>query len=446
MRAGFTRLLAGLSLRHRLMLFLLLAVSLAALLQAGSAYRTALQEADEIFDYQMQQTALSMSGATPGRAQAMPDELELIIQGWSRDGLQLFAPTPRARLPQRAVLGFANLQGEDGKAYRVLSMQIGGQVVQVAQELAVRQRLASRLAWRTVLPIALALPALMLVVGWVVSRSLAPVERVRRQLAARAAEDLSPVGEEGLPAEIRPMVRELNSLLGRMRQAFEAQQHFVADAAHELRSPLTALKLQVEGLQRAGDEAGRAQAQVRLAAGVERASHLVEQLLLLARQEGPGAATQPVALEPLLRRVLGELVPTAQARGIDLGLLRADAVQVQGQPEALAVLLRNLLDNAIKYTPAGGKVDVLLLGEGGQARLRIEDSGPGIPEPERERVFDRFYRSSEAQGRAGGSGLGLAIVKAIADRHGAGLRLERSEALGGLRVDLLLPKAHPSPT
>lgn len=428
------------SLKRRLMLFVLGAVCLAALLQGVSAYRTALAEADAIFDYQMQQTALSMSGAVPGPRHVMPEELELIIQGWSLDGLQLFAPPPRARLPQRAVLGFADVIGEDGKAYRVLSMQTGGQVVQVAQELAVRERLAGRLAWRTITPIALALPVLLLVVGWVISHSLAPVERVRRQLSQRAAEDLAAVSEQGLPVEIRPMVRELNSLLERVSQAFEAQQHFVADAAHELRSPLTALKLQIEGLQRAGDEAARAQARSRLAAGVERASHLVEQLLLLARQEAGAGPAQTVDLEPLLRRCLAEQVGAAQARGIDLGLLRADAVQIRGWPDALAVLLRNLLDNAIKYSPEGGKIDVLLLDEGGRVRLRVEDSGPGIPPEERERVFDRFYRSAGAQGRASGSGLGLAIVKTIAERHGAQLLLDRSEALGGLRVDLLVDK------
>lgn len=428
------------SLRRRLMLFVLGAVCLAALLQGVSAYRTALAEADAIFDYQMQQTALSISGATPGARHVMPEELELIIQGWSLDGLQLFAPPPRARLPQRAVMGFADVMGEDGRAYRVLSMQTGGQVVQVAQELAVRERLASRLAWRTITPIALVLPVLLLVVGWVIRQSLAPVERVRRQLSQRAADDLTAVSEQGLPVEIRPLVRELNSLLERMRQAFEAQQHFVADAAHELRSPLTALKLQIEGLQRAGDEAARAQARTRLAAGVERASHLVEQLLLLARQESGTGTAQALALEPLLRRVLAEQVGAAQARGIDLGLLRADAVQIKGWPDALAVLLRNLLDNAIKYSPEGGKVDVLLLDEGERARLRIEDSGPGIAPEERERVFDRFYRSAAAQTQAGGSGLGLAIVKTIAERHAAQLQLERSEALGGLRVDLVFSK------
>ena len=439
MRAALQGLLGRLSLRHRLMLFLLGAVSLAALLQGWSAYRTALQEADEIFDYQMQQMALSMTGGAAGRPLAMPEELELVIQGWTAEGLQLFR-SGHARLPQRAVLGFTNVVA-DGRAYRVLSVQSGGQVLQVAQELAVRQRLASRLAWRTITPIAIVLPLLMIVVGWVVSRSLAPVERVRRQLSQRAAEDLSPVAEAGLPIEIQPMVQELNSLLARMRQAFETQQHFVADAAHELRSPLTALKLQVQALQRAGDEPGRALAQQRLAAGIDRASHLVEQLLLLARQQAPvPEARGAVALEPLCRQLINEAVPQAQARGQDLGLLRADPVRVQGEAAALAVLLRNLLDNAIKYTPEGGRIDVLLLDEGAQARLRIEDSGPGIPPEERERVFDRFYRSSEAQGQAAGSGLGLAIVKSIAERHGASLSLDRSEALGGLRVDLVFAR------
>jgi len=421
------------SLRRRLMLFLLAAVSLAALAQGLSSYRTALQEADEIFDYQMQQTAMAMtSGSYP---QGLPQELELVIQAWTPEGLQVFRSG--VQLPQRAVLGFTNVEAE-GRHYRVLSVQRGGQVLQLAQDLTVRQRLAGRLALRTIMPIAIMLPVLMLVVGWVVSRSLAPVERVRRQLAARAADDLAPVQESGLPVEIRPMVGELNSLLGRVQRSYQAQQHFVADAAHELRSPLTALKLQVQALQRAGDEEGRTLAQTRLAAGIERAGHLVEQLLLLARQEAAGDELQPVALDALLRQVMGEQA-AAQAKQIDLGLLGADAGNIRGNADALALLLRNVLGNSIKYTPAGGKVDVGLLYEGSTLRLRVEDSGPGIAPAERERVFDRFYRSPETQG-AGGSGLGLAIVRAVAERHGARIHLGRSAALGGLQFDLYFSK------
>ena len=427
------------SLKRRLMVFLFAAISLAALVQGVSAYHTALQEANEIFDYHMQQMALSLGGVS-GPAQPPPDELELVVQAWTAEGLQVFQSTARAHLPQRAVLGFSDVQAQ-GRRYRVVSVQTGGQVVQVAQELAVRERLASRLALRTVTPIALMLPVLMLIVGWVVSRSLAPVERVRAQLAQRAAEDLSPVGEGGLPAEIKPMVAELNSLLGRVQQSFTAQQHFVADAAHELRSPLTALNLQVQALQRAPDDATRALAETRLAAGVARATHLVEQLLLLARQEADGSEHQPVEMAPLLRQVMAEMASAAQARRIDLGLLHAATVSTLGNAAALDTLLRNLLGNAIKYTPEGGRVDVsLLVGEGADAALlRIDDSGPGIAQAERERVFDRFYRTADAAEQADGmpgSGLGLAIAKVIADKHGAVLRLSSAEGLGGLRVEL----------
>ena len=424
------------SLKRRLMVFLLAAVSLAALVQGISAYRTALQEANEIFDYHMQQMALSLGGVNGGGRGAQ-DDLELVVQAWTAEGLQVFQSTARAGLPQRAVLGFSNVEAQ-GRRYRVVSVQTGGQVVQVAQELVVRERLASRLALRTVTPIALMLPILMLVVGWVVSRSLAPVERVRAQLAKRVAEDLSPVGEGGLPAEIKPMVQELNSLLGRVQQSFTVQQHFVADAAHELRSPLTALNLQVQALQRAPDEPTRALAQTRLAAGIARASHLVEQLLLLARQQADGSEHQPVALEPLLRQVMADMAAAAQARQIDLGLLHADALSTPGNAAALATLLRNLLGNAIKYTPAGGRVDVSLLPGSGStgALIRIDDSGPGIAATERERVFDRFYRTPGAAASAAGNGLGLAIVKAIADSHGATLTLGQASTLGGLRVEL----------
>ncbi len=420
------------SLRRRLMLFLSAAVCAAAVLQGLSSYRAALAEADQIFDYQMQQVAHSLGGGLGGGVIHAEDELELMVQAWSEQGLQVFQSAGQARLPARAVLGFTEVRGEDGHHYRVLSVLTGGQVVQVAQDLVVRQKLASRLALRTVLPIAVMLPLLMIVVGWVVSSSLAPVERVRKQLAARRANDLAPVSATDLPAEVQPMVSEFNALLGRVKQSFEAQQHFVADAAHELRSPLTALKLQVQALQRASDEGVRATAQQRLSAGIDRASRLVEQLLLLARQETAPVQMQPVDLTALLRQIMVEQTPAAQARSINLGLVRADAVQVTGQSDALAILMRNLLENAIKYTPEGGRIDVSL----SPATLSIEDSGPGIPPEDRERVFDRFYRSAEAALAAGGSGLGLAIVKSIAERHSARLRLGSSATLGGLRVEV----------
>jgi two-component system OmpR family sensor kinase len=393
----------------------------------------------------MQQMALSLRSGAPlsnhaNDPAADPGNDDMVVQVWTPDGVQVFRSLSRAELPQRAVLGFSNVRVR-GATYRIFSVQTSNQTVQIAQDMAVRQRMAGALALRTVAPIALMAPLLMLVVWWVVSGSLAPVARVRKQVAARQADDLSPVSENDLPDEVRPLVQELNLLFGRVRTAFDAQQHFVADAAHELRSPLAALKLQVLSLDRAEDASARAVAVGRLTAGIERATRLVEQLLVLARQESGGAEQKfdQVNLADLAKRTLGDMAGAAQAREIDLGLPRADELSVAGQGDALLILLRNLIDNAIKYTPAGGTVDVeVLQGERGPV-LCVEDSGPGISPEERERVFSRFYRVPGSA--AGGSGLGLAIIKAIAERHGAALVLGHSERLGGLQVRVEFPKS-----
>jgi two-component system OmpR family sensor kinase len=431
------------SLRGRLLWFLLAAISLAAIAQASIAYRTALRDANDIFDYHMQQMALALrSGAPLSNLHGYgiePDSGndDLVVQVWTPDGVQVFRTVSRANLPQRAVLGFSNVKA-NGTTYRVFSVQTSAQTVQVAQDLAVRRQMAGNLALRTVGPILVMVPVLMLVVWLVVSGSLKPVARVRAQVAARQADDLSPVSEQGLPDEVRPLVQELNLLFGRVKTAFEAQQHFVADAAHELRTPLAALKLQAQSLERAETPEARHVAVDRLTSGIERATRLVEQLLVLARQEASEGAPQPVEIDDVARRAVADVAPQAAQKRIDLGLSRADAVQVRGHADALTILLRNLLDNAVKYTPEGGTVDLeVRAADGGGAEVVVEDSGPGIPEEERERVFDRFYRIPGST--ATGSGLGMAIIRSIVDRHGGAITLGASERLGGLRVHLTLP-------
>lgn len=431
------------SLRGRLLWFLLAAITIAAVAQATIAYRTALHDADQIFDYHMQQMALSLRSSTPlsndeararQEAESAGGNDDMVVQMWSPDGAQMFHSVSRARLPQRAVLGFSNVRA-NSTTYRVFSIQTSNQTVQVAQDLAVRRNMAGNLALRTLGPIAVMMPILMLVVWWVVSGSLQPVARVRSQVASRQADDLSPVSDTGLPDEVRPLVQELNLLFGRVRTAFEAQQHFVADAAHELRTPLAALRLQAQSLDRADTPEARQVAVSRLTAGIDRATRLVEQLLILARQEataaeGTAARNRPVDLADLARRTAADLAGVAAAKGVDLGLQQADPASVDGQPDALQILLRNLVDNAVKYTPGGGTVDISVLSGAGTVAVQVEDSGPGIPPDERERVFDRFYRVAGSE--AAGSGLGLAIIKAIAERHGAVLTLGSSERLGGL--------------
>ena len=435
------------SLRGRLLWFLLAAITIAAVAQASIAYRTALNDADQIFDYHMQQMALSLRSRVP-LTNAEDNNVDtpitgnddLVVQVWSPDGVRMFRSASHAHLPQRAVLGFSNVRA-NGTTYRIFSIQTDTQTVQVAQDLAVRRSMASNLALRTLGPIAVMMPILMLVVWWVVSGSLEPVARVRKQVASRQADDLSPVSEAGLPDEVRPLVQELNLLFGRVRTAFDAQQHFVADAAHELRTPLAALKLQVQSLERSDSPDAKRVAIGRLTAGIERATRLVEQLLVLARQEASaagGAPDQPVDLGGLARRAVADLVGVAQAKGIDLGVQRADMADVSGQPDSLMILLRNLVDNAIKYTPQGGTVDVSVTAEGRDVKVTVEDSGPGIPPAERERVFDRFYRVPGSD--AAGSGLGLAIIKSIAERHGATLVLGESQRLGGLEAAVTFPR------
>jgi two-component system OmpR family sensor kinase len=438
------RALTG-SLRARLLWFLLAAIVLAAGAQALVAYRTVLKEADDIFDYHMQQMALSLRAGLPpsaavGGIGSGEQNFDFVVQVWTADGVRIFESAEQAALPQLAVLGFADVRAR-GTTYRVFSMQTSGLVIQVAQDMAARRNMAGSLALRTIAPVALMAPLLMLVVWWVVSRSLAPVARVRTQVASRQADDLSAVSEEDLPDEVRPLVQELNLLFDRVRHAFDAQKHFVADAAHELRSPLAALKLQVQGLQRAPDAAARDLAVSRLVAGIDRATRLVEQMLALARHEASmaaGAKPQPVDLAEVARLAISDAVAAAQARRIDIGVSHADPdAVVNGQPEALRMLLRNLIDNAVKYTPEEGRVDVGIATLGSAVELSVDDSGPGLPKEERERVLDRFYRSGEPQ--APGSGLGLAIVKSIADLHGATVALAASESLGGLRVVVRFP-------
>ncbi len=436
------------SLRARLLWFLLAAIVLAGGVQAFATYRTVLHEADQIFDYHMQQMALSLRAGLPPSAAVSglgPTEqnFEFVVQVWTADGVRIFESAEQAALPQRAVLGFSDV-GARGTTYRVFSLQSRGLVIQVAQDMAARRHMAGALALRTVAPVALMAPLLMLVVWWVVSASLAPVARVRGQVASRQADDLSPLSEADLPEEVRPLVHELNLLFGRLQHAFEAQKHFVADAAHELRSPLAALKLQVQGLQRAPEGEARTVATQRLAAGIDRATRLVEQLLALARQEANAAAgvpAQPVDLLELARSAIGDAVPAAQARDIDLGLGTPPAAPaiVQGHPDALRIMLRNLLDNAVKYAPEGGRVDVEIAADGEGVTLCVDDSGAGLPEAERERVLDRFYRTGQTQATVQGSGLGLAIVHSVAQLHGAQLALGTSPRLGGLRVAVRFP-------
>jgi two-component system OmpR family sensor kinase len=430
------------SVRRTLIATLLAAVTAVTAAAGAMAYRLTRREIDAVFDYHLRQLALSLRDRALGRRVAAPPpspDFEFVIQVWDVDGTKLYASGVDTGLPEVAQLGLDTVRTPAG-AWRVYSADLAGEVIQVAQPLAVRQRLALAAALRALAPIALALPLLSLLVWRIVGRSLAPLDRLAGAVGARSPAALDPIAEAGAPEEALPLVRALNGLLHRLATALSVQRAFVADAAHELRTPLTALQLQAQLVERARDEGERGAAVVDLRRGLQRAAHLVQQLLALAREE-PGvarpAAAAPVRLADAAAEVVADHAVVAEAKGIDLGAARSDdAAIVRGEAGAIRTLIANLVENAVQWTPAGGRIDVTAAVAEGRPYLEVADTGPGIPAAERGRVLDRFYRRSGGPGT--GAGLGLAIVKAIADRHGADLRLGDTPG-GGLTVRATFP-------
>jgi two-component system OmpR family sensor kinase/two-component system sensor histidine kinase QseC len=437
------------SIRARLLLSLLPLFILAEAVIGTVSYRYVLRESHELFDYHLRQMALSLrdqgSVLPPPGPPEDREQFDFVVQIWSADGSKIYLShtRSRARLPERATLGFADVVTE-GERWRVYSTLARGRVIQVGQPFEVRERIAAAAALRSLTPLLIFAPLVALAIWWLVGQSLRPVERVASELRRRDAQRLDPVPEDELPTEVEPMVRSLNGLLERLRRAFEAQRAFVADAAHELRTPIAALKLQAGLLARARDDASRGEALGELNAGIDRSAHLVDQLLTLARSEPEARAAvgANVDLARIADEAVAEILPLAEAHGSRIHIPAGQAAELLGDANALHSLVRNLVDNALRHTPAGSRIDVEVAADRDEVRLSVDDDGPGIPVEERDRVFDRFYGRSA--GDDAGSGLGLAIVKAVVERHAGHIELAQS-ALGGLRVLVRLPRAGAAP-
>jgi two-component system OmpR family sensor kinase len=432
------------SIRRHLLLALLIAMTVVMLAGGWATYRAARDEAGSLFDYQLQQIALSLRDQTfrgPAEALASDESLDYVIRVWDLTGLRVYYSRPHQALPELTRLGYSTSASSEGD-WRVFALQYHGLTIAVAQPMRVRNQLAADAAWSTLKPFFVLLPALALLIWIVVSRGLRPLAQLARSVQARTPDSLAPLAVSAVPEEVRPLVLAVNDLLARLKAALAAQRAFVADAAHELRTPLTALQLQLQLVERTSSDADRAAALAELKSGLVRSTHAVEQLLTLARHE-PGAAEYrcaQVALAAVARDVVVELAPLANARQIDLGLTQADAAAlVTGDSDALRVLLSNLVVNALRYTPAGGRVDVACSLRDGSPCIEVADTGPGIPAAERERVFDRFYRrGADDAGSIVGSGLGLSIVRIIAERHGAQVSLADADS-GGLLARVVFP-------
>lgn len=346
--------------------------------------------------------------------------------------------------------------------YRVYVHRLrDGSRIAVSQETRIRDQIARQSALYATLPLLLLVPVLLAVMLMLIRLMLRPLAELSRTVDARQEHDLKPLPKTDLPTELQPFVNAINGLLGRTGAAMESQRRFVADAAHELRSPLAALSLQAERLHAAPMSSEATERLETLQAGIRRSRHLLEQLLLLARaqnarwvqgQAAPTAASAPavVAVLPVMRRVLEDLLPLADQKGLNLGISAApgvthdaeadERIRVAADEMALYTLLRNLVDNAIRYTPAGGQIDLWVDRHGTEVVMAVQDDGPGIPAEERARVVDPFYRVL-GTGESG-SGLGLSIVDTLVGNLKGRLRLD--DAVGhahGLRAEVTLPAA-----
>ncbi len=442
------------SIRRTLLVWLLLGLAAVAMLATVATYFDTKREIGEIFDLQLKQLAYStrvddlLRGRQPSVAGPGADRAagvsEIVTQIWDRDGVLVYYSRPGAGLPVPATEGYSDVT-QGGRAWRVYTHVEGRHALQVAHALDERREIAAQSALRTLLPLAALIPFLGVLIWYAVGRGLRPLETMSRAVAKRQPNAMAPLAESGLPEELRPLAGSLNALLARLDDAINAQRRFTADAAHELRTPLAALKLQVELVERAPDAVARSAALDELEHGVDRASHLVEQLLAMARLEPEAMARNfgDCDLVALAKDSIVARAVLAADKHIDLGLARAAAVGVRADAASVSMLLTNLLDNALRYTPEGGRIDVAVDDDAGRAVLTVTDTGPGIPPAEREQVFDRFHRGSNVAdgGNGGGSGLGLSIVKRIVEAHGASISLDAGADGHGLAVRVLFPAA-----
>lgn len=463
------------SIRYRLLFGLLTAITLLGLIVAIQIYRDALHEVEEVFDAHLAQYARVLSVLI---AKAVEDE--------DPQALQRFLPF----MPE--VFGVAAEDGDEAQPYgheyerklafeiwtaegELLLHSIGAPVfldapqqpgyseqasgnhiwrvfnliepyrrvrVRVAERDDVRTEMAIKIVRRQLAPGLLSLPLLGIVIWLVIGRGLSPLQSVTQEIARRSPDQLEAVPIADVPNEIRPLVAALNHLFARLSAAFERERRFTADAAHELRTPLAAIKTQAQVALEISDERARRHALQQVIRGVDRSGRLAEQLFTLTRLDPEacdGLSKQQLNLHAVAREIAATTVPTALKNHIELTLDGADSAIVLGDPCSLAILMRNLIDNAVRYTPAQGSVQVLIELTDGAVRLRVIDTGPGIPVEQRRRVFERFYRGLGHN--IPGSGLGLSIVQRIAELHGAEVELLDGPGGRGLeaRVDFPAP-------
>ncbi len=419
------------SVRRTALFWMTLGLTVIGLAAAAIAYRIDITDADRLLDEELRLIAFyagpNLSGHSP-RGHVYDGNHEILIQVRDGAGALVYTSEPALAIPPPPAPGFGDVRvaGERWRSYLTAD---SANTVQVSQRTSPRQRLARTAALEASLPILVTIPLGWLVVGWGLGRMLSSLSRLAGAIAARGVESQTPIDLEGVPAEFARLVEAMNALIGRWRLSLDQQKQFLSDAAHELRTPLTALRLQIDLLR--ADRAELDTALPELARGAGRASALVDQLLRMARYETGDRPSErrDIDMAELVVECMADLVTLAESRRVDLGLVCSEPARLSGVERDFHLLVSNLIENAVRYTPAGGVVDVGVRIDDGRVVVEVADTGCGIPDELLPRVFDRFFRAPGLV--AEGTGLGLAICRAIARRHGLSLTL-RNRASGGL--------------
>ncbi len=415
---------------------LLAGIGLAAMV---AAYILARSEAADFLDGQLRQVALNagpglaVADAPPAADQDPEDQIAVTI--WKGTTVLRSDPGVDTRRPQRTGYADVIMGGEPWRTYTTGS---GALMVRVAQRDVVRAEFARSAALGAVTPLLLLVPLSWIVVGWAMNRVLGRLDGLVQDLVGRSAAVAVPLSTSDVPVEIVPLVEAMNGLILRLRAAVDAQKQFVADAAHELRTPLAAMQAQVDALVGA-DGSVPAAGRSALSAGLRRARHSIDQLLRLARLDDQGQpAAEPIDLEPLLLDCVADHAVLAERAGIDLGAQIEASATIHGTEAEIRTLLTSLLDNALRYTPSGGQVDVGLSRDNGRCVVTVRDTGHGLTPGSEDRLFDRFFRAASKD--IEGTGLGLAIARRVADRHGLRLTVEnRRDGQRGVLARIVLP-------
>jgi two-component system OmpR family sensor kinase len=424
------------SLRRRLLLSSSLAVGIVGLTCATVAYRQVSEQTRTLLDDQLAQIARLAAQTVDGsEIQSRGDE-DIVVSVWDADRKLRFSSATALGLPLLPA-GFAEVELK-GEPYRVYSTLIAARHIAVAQPVDIRDDQAEAAALAAFLPLLVLMPVLAVVLALVIRAQLKPVRNLAAQVAQRSPFERAGLEAAGLPAEVLPLVDEINRLLGRQNAAAQRERQFVTDAAHALRTPLAALQLQADVLEGATNPQEYAARFTDLRAGVRRAAHLSDQLLSVARSK-PAADPQVPSVEvaALLREVLDLYQPAAAAAGVALRLRPDARATVRADARRLLLIFGNLVDNALRYTPAGGEIELRARSAGDAVEIEVLDQGPGLPAAELTRVFEPFYRAAGDPG--GGSGLGLATVANLVTELGGRVELRNREDRSGLVAGITLP-------